>query len=318
MHRPPRFRVPSCSGFTLIELLVVIAIIAILIALLVPAVQKVREAAARTQCGNNLKQIGLACHAYHDTYRKLPQGWVTLPGNEPGRGWAWGALILPFIEQAPLYRNLNPVLNPPGNAPQSSNPLTQTPIAVYTCPSDANGNILNVWYDNYGKSNYVCNRTLFGPADGTVYGAAGTPINKRLTDITDGTSNTIMVGERDSYLTFGAVWIAHAYGTDNTTASFEGRPGRGLSKPYRTAGPFPPANNANPWSYAQRLGWSSGHTGVVGFVFGDGAVHFLSTSVDADPNDSWDNTNWATKRNFTLQNLYWPSDGNPLNNNAIN
>src|SRR3984957_1535241 len=101
------------QGFTLIELLVVIAIIAILIALLVPAVQKVREAAARTQCANNLKQIGLACHSYHDAVKKLPQGYVVNPNAQPIPGWSWSVLILPYIEQAPLYTNLNPNLITP-------------------------------------------------------------------------------------------------------------------------------------------------------------------------------------------------------------
>jgi prepilin-type N-terminal cleavage/methylation domain-containing protein len=305
-------------AFTLIELLVVIAIIAILIGLLVPAVQKVREAAARTQCSNNLKQIALACHNFHDVYKKLPPGWVTARGNTPVPGWAWGAVILPYLEQAPLYRQLGVVLNPPTKAPASSSPLSKITVPVYLCPSDANNTGLNVWYDNYALSNYVCNRTLFGPADGTVGGANGTPINKTLISITDGTSNTIMIGERDSYQTFAAVWIAHAYGTDSSTASFEGRPGRGLNLPYRAAGPFPPPSNANVFNYAARLEWSSLHTGVVGFAFADASVHFLSQSVDADPRDSWDDSNWATTRNFTLQNLYWPTDGHVLNTSFIN
>ena len=94
-------------GFTLIELLVVIAIIAILIALLVPAVQKVRESASRTTCQNNLKQIGLAIHSFHDSRRHLPPGFTATaaPGGDVAPGWGWSFYILPFLEQDALYKS---------------------------------------------------------------------------------------------------------------------------------------------------------------------------------------------------------------------
>src|SRR5689334_8794995 len=123
------------SAFTLIELLVVIAIIPILIGLLLPAVQKVREAAARAQCANNLKQIALAMHSYQDSNKHLPCGWLTAPngagfntttGNanqgDPSPGWSWSTLILPYIEQQGLYQLFNPDLNTPG-PPYKPNPI---------------------------------------------------------------------------------------------------------------------------------------------------------------------------------------------------
>src|SRR3954452_4232875 len=117
-------------GFTLIELLVVIAIIAILIALLVPAVQKVREAAARTQCSNNLKQLGVALHNHHDNLKYLPSNIRPVAAGTVRVRWA--TYLLPYIEQDNMYRNYNQTVN--WSAPANL-PVTSLPVKTYTCPS---------------------------------------------------------------------------------------------------------------------------------------------------------------------------------------
>ena len=285
----------SHKGFTLIELLVVIAIIAVLIALLVPAVQKVREAAARSQCQNNLKQIGLAAHSYHDTYKKLPAGWVVKGGTQPNPGWSWATLILPYIEQAPLYNTINPDVTTPGGATANTN--TQTAIAIYRCPSDAGTSLypINSTLNNFGFSNYVCNRELLGPDVNTV------PTNLALHRIMDGSSNTILVGERESAFNIGAVWVR----ANATSGSFEGRPGRGIN----VKNPGGTTGTGN----AERLCWSSLHTGGANFVLADGSVRFISQSIDADQSADWAAFPAAAGNN-TLQNLTHPSDGNTVGN----
>lgn len=129
-------------AFTLIELLVVIAIIAILVSLLLPAVQQAREAARRSQCKNNLKQIGVALHNYHGAHKLFPPGWIPAAGSMTApASWAWSAMIPPQLEQAPLYAALGvgtlSTPPPPGH-------LNDRVVPTYICPSDASSNI-TVW-----------------------------------------------------------------------------------------------------------------------------------------------------------------------------
>lgn len=207
-------------GFTLIELLVVIAIIAILIGLLLPAVQKVREAAARTQCTNNLKQQGLALHAYHDANNALPKGYSRYTSAAPREGaWSWMAYILPYVEQDNAWKQAKTFANGGGtNWYAWYNPVCELSLKVYTCPADTRGGQKYPGRANYGGSyvdyaltTYLGNSgTTSTSMDGVLYYES----KVHLTHITDGTSNTIMVGERppNSDAEFG--WWFAAYGYD--------------------------------------------------------------------------------------------------------
>ncbi|HEY1378378.1 MAG TPA: DUF1559 domain-containing protein [Gemmataceae bacterium] len=185
------------AGFTSIELLVVIAIVAVLIGLLLPAVQRVREAAARAKCQNNLKQLALALHSYEASNGVLPPGYRAAGFD---LGWGWGSLVLPFVERSALARDLGVPAATFGRGanPAPATPLTQTRLSVFICPSDT-GPDLNPLKRYHAKSNYrgVCGPTipaLFVPNmdwGGVLYQNSRT----RLEDITDGTANTFALGE---------------------------------------------------------------------------------------------------------------------------
>ncbi len=214
-------------AFTLIELLVVIAIIAILIALLLPAVQQAREAARRTQCKNNLKQIGLALHNYHDTFNLLPMGFLDVVGGNTetnSTGWSWMSYILPNIDQGPLYNQLNFSTTPfalqtPGGQAVPNQLLMATPQPAFSCPSDARQAVERAGGANPGSAStgggaangiaYSSYMGVIGGFEGqacTVSGAVVTVparnngilvVNhaRNFRDITDGTSNVLAVGE---------------------------------------------------------------------------------------------------------------------------
>lgn len=305
-------------GFTLIELLVVIAIIAVLIALLLPAVQQAREAARRSQCKNNLKQIGLAMHNYHDVFNLFPPGYVAkIPRNITSSEkslWAWGAFILPYVDQAPLYNTLQV-----GNVlleTQMTNNLAacQTPLSAFRCPSDVGpalnnytdamfpSSVVTNWYNAnvqnvagttlpIATSNYVMASnpgvSTTPPVDPT--GSAGAALgvgfqnsNVGTRDITDGTSNVILVGERawsHHGLTYGAgtvlgfsAAVCDASGSANVKAA-------GMN----VLGIQCNAINSTLSNSHDRRGFSSPHVGGAHFVLCDGSVRFISENIQSTP-----------------------------------
>ncbi|MCI0461069.1 MAG: DUF1559 domain-containing protein [Gemmataceae bacterium] len=268
----------SRRGFTLIELLVVIAIIAILLGLLLPAVQKVRQAAARAQCQNHLKQVGLALHSYHDARKRFP------PANSPTFGSAF-TLILPYVEQDNIRKVYNPSLAPTV-APNNS--VTNLPVDIYLCPSMAPPPAPPDAYTTHHASYAVCagsNDAWAAPPDNGIIvrsNATGSTTlldqGRRITDILDGASNTFLAGEMGFQLkdyTFTTGTYAGQVRGGNTSWAF-GYTSYSIGSTRVLLNTIEP-----PTAVLDRLQtFRSDHSGGGNFLLGDGSVRFVSTGID--------------------------------------
>ncbi len=287
----PRPFMPARRGFTLIELLVVIAIIAILIALLLPAVQAAREAARRAQCVNNLKQVGLALANYEQAQKVFPPGYVSAfdaSGTDTGPGWGWASMILPQIEQLALFAaiNFNFAVEAPANLTArlvTINslicPSDPAPAIVSAVARDLNTGVATATICQVAPGDYVgvCGVTEPGPdGEGAFFRDSAVAIR----DVTDGTSQTIFVGERSQPLGNSATWVGSVTGAvlfpsgngvgRNVT---ELAPGMVLGHAGERFGPGDPASEVNQF-YSLHLGRGSN------FLFGDGHVAFLKSTMN--------------------------------------
>jgi len=310
-------------AFTLIELLVVIAIIAILIALLVPAVQKVREAAARTQCINNLKNIGLALHACHDTNKRLPPGTSTDQkpwGSGGGHGSSWKVFILPYIEQGNLYSKWQFTGGSGWENVNNTNLVDQVTIPVYRCPSTTLPEfyINNVAQNGTSRQMFSCYTGIAGSynmgysdpnianttccdANSGFVSAAGVLFPNstiKLVEITDGTSNTIMVGEQSAHLrdaagqnitgAYGAITSQGPHGWIMGTSNGD-QPPNGQNRAMNTTTVRYSINQmglsltsgGTTQNAGSNVPLSSNHTGGANMLFADGTVRYWPNSVTA-------------------------------------
>jgi prepilin-type N-terminal cleavage/methylation domain-containing protein len=303
-------------AFTLVELLVVIAIIGVLVALLLPAVQAARESARRTSCSSNLRQIGLAMQNYHDQYQAFPIGTTNPNGavtTVVNSHWTWPSRILPYIEQTGLYQQLN-VGN--GNVPaptDSSSPLTpliMTPIKIYMCPSDpGNPKQYNNFLSGYPKLNYPASKPMVMWRD-WVQDSGLANRSTRLVDVTDGTSNTFLCGERavaklSHFISMGAIWPTQA--GSNNAYTFDANP---PNQSYPEAGLTASGQCCNSANDPNNIRGSatSMHPNGLQFVLVDGSVRFISNNIDSKR--CTPNTDCGAKGTVSVYSrLYYRDDG---------
>lgn len=328
MQQAQQFR--NRHGFTLLELLVVIAIISIMAALLLPAVQKSRAAARRTQCSNNLRQIGLALHNYHETHNCFPSGTVEagLRGTAPSEpAWAWGVMILPALEAVPLYRQLNPKQQTLAQVQANQTELAQKVLPVFVCPEDsAPGLNTHRLFDTLqiAKSNYVAsapNATVWDPSNPGPVGFINRGVftgdsHIRISEISDGTASTFLIGER-RFVDEGhaSVWAGAFFrepdvipqATQETpygSAFVQMQTGRMLNAPLGS--PAPGCSAVTPIA---RWAFSSEHAGGAQFLMVDGTVRFINENIysTADPADFFNRDFWGIYQKLQIR-----DDGLPL------
>ncbi len=287
-----RFR---SRGFTLIELLVVIAIIAVLIALLLPAVQQARESARRTQCRNNIKQLGLAMHNYHDTHGMLPLALMNGSGpsftDSNQSGYVWMRAILPFIDQANLWSGWNQTFM--YNAIAGNTTIIRTTIPGLTCTSDTATRTWNAT-PNYNYAVNLGNTTAARttPFNGVTFSQSPfymsnstTGIGYKFTDFGDGVSNVMLMAEvrqgQNGQDLRGLIWYGNyvgytAHNPPNTTIPDRGQAGFCVPANAAIQLPCTGTDAANPLMMSAR----SRHAGGVHVLMGDGGVRFVSDNVD--------------------------------------
>lgn len=295
-------------GFTLIELLVVIAIIAVLIALLLPAIQQAREAARRSQCKNNLKQIGLAIHNYAESHGRFPNGYIdSVGGSDPAvqdGGWSWQSQILPFLDQGVLFNRLNMSQHPAGEGgnaiEQANSALMRVPQLVFNCPSDTKPDSIALYsssdlgYSTIATSSYCGVEGPFNDAPCVLSGLAITPANTSLgvftintcrgfAEVTDGTSNVIAVGE----VAWASSQNNFMYGTVSS-----GLFSSCLMNSNTTGGPFShmrdcryKINSPTGGAATLQTSFHSRHTGGAHFLLCDGSVRFINENIDHSGTD---------------------------------